>query len=51
MLGDNIPRLLNIFKMPYDTTQDVNRIPELVSDCAFGLWIRKPEQRLPGNGA
>jgi len=50
MLDDNTHRLLNISKMSYGTTQNVNQIPELVSDCVFGLWIREPEQRLLGNG-
>jgi len=50
MLDDNTPRLSNISKMSYGTTQNVNQIPELVSDCVFGLWIREPEQRLRGNG-
>jgi len=50
MLDGNMPRLLNFSKTSYGTTQNVNQIPESVSDCAFGLWTRKPEQRLPGNG-
>lgn len=51
MLDGNILRLSNFSKMSYDTTQNVNQTPELVSDCAVGLWIKRPEQRLLGNGA
>jgi hypothetical protein len=47
---DNTPKLLNSSKMSFSTTRNVNQIPELALDCAFGLWTRNPEQRLPGNG-
>ena len=50
MLEDNTPKLSNFSKMSYGTTQNVNRIPGLVLDCAFGPWIRNPEQRQLGNG-
>ena len=47
---DNTLKLLNFSKMSCGITQNVNQTPELVSDCASGLWTRNPEQRLPGNG-
>jgi len=50
MLDANTLKLSNFSKMSYGTTQNVNRIPELVSDCAFGLWIKSPGRRRLGNG-
>lgn len=50
MLDGNTPRPSNFSKMSYDTIRNVNQIPESVSDCASGRWIRKPEQRPLGNG-
>ena len=49
-LDGNTPRRSNSSKMSYGTTRNVNRTPELVLVCAFGLWIRNPEQSLLGNG-
>jgi len=49
-LDANTPKLSSFSKMSYGTIQNVNQIPGLVLGCAFGLWIRNPEQRRLGNG-
>ena len=50
MLDANTLKPSNFSKMSYDTTQNVNRIPELVLDFAVGLWTRSPGRRRLGNG-